>query len=174
NASSASNAQNNQQTPVQTSPSEKSAVAAVAAKVSPLLSGERRMWIVGGLLFAGLLLLALVIVPVVRWRFFKIPRHLRLEPPPGAAAADSAIFKPRVAPGQTSSVQGNGFVGGPRQISARLQPWTPAVRHTALPSAELSGGVDRSVDSGGKWSAAPAYRGAERGGERARPAGPVS
>src|SRR5213083_1015949 len=65
NASSASNAQNNQQTPVQTSPSEKSAVAAVAAKVSPLLSGERRMWIVGGLLFAGLLLLALVIVPVV-------------------------------------------------------------------------------------------------------------
>ena len=165
NASSASNAQNNQQTPVQTSPSEKSAVAAVAAKVSPLLSGERRMWIVGGLLFAGLLLLALVIVPVVRWRFFKIPRHLRLEPPPGAAAADGAIFKPRVAPAQTSSVQGNGFVGGPRQISAQLQPWKPAVRHTALPPAELSGAFERSVDFVGKSSQAPAYREAEPDGE---------
>jgi tetratricopeptide (TPR) repeat protein len=165
NASSASNAQNNKQTPVQTSPSEKSAVAAVAAKVSSLLSGERRMWIVGGLLFAGLLLLALVIVPVVRWRFFKIPRHLRLEPPPGAAEADSAIFKPRVAPAQTSSVQGNGFVGGPRQISAQLQPWKPAVRHTALPPAELSGAFERSVDFVGKSSQAPAYREAKRDGE---------
>jgi len=164
NASSASNAQNNQQTPVQTRPSEKSAVAAAAAKVSSLLSGERRMWIVGGLLFAGLLLLALVIVPVVRWRFFKIPRHLRLEPP-GAAAADGAIFKPRVAPAQTSSVQGNGFVGGPRQISAQLQPWKPAVRHTALPPAELSGAFERSVDFVGKSSQAPAYREAEPDGE---------
>src|SRR5881396_1076221 len=84
NASSASNEQNNQPAPVQTSPSEKSAVQAAPAKVSSPLSGGRRMWIVAGLLLAALLLLASVIVPVVRRHALNVPRHLRLDPPTGA------------------------------------------------------------------------------------------
>jgi Flp pilus assembly protein TadD len=124
----ASNDENNQQTQGQPSPSEKSTVGQAPAKV--LVSGSgatdarfvmsRRTWLVGGLLLGGIFLLAWVIVPVVSRRAFNVPRHLRLEPPSGVPTADAAVFKPRVAPAQTTSVQGNTFVGGPRPISVQL------------------------------------------------------
>ena len=161
NASSASNEQNNQQTSVQTSPSEKSAVGPVPAKVSSFaIAGiaGRRVWIVGGLLLAAILLLAWVIVPVVRRHAFNVPRHLRLEPPSGAAAAGAPVLKPRVAPAQTSSVHGNGFTGGPRQISVQLKPWTPSLRHTAVSSGKLSGALDRLKERRATVSKAPAHR----------------
>ena len=156
NASSASNEQNNQPASVQTSPPENSAVEAVPAKVSSLLSGGRRMWIVAGLLLAALLLLASVIVPVVRRHALNVPRHLRLDPPSGAAAAPAAVLKPRVAPAQTSSVQGNGFVGGPRQVSIQLKPWKASLRQTVVSPVRVSNALDRLKEQRAKTSHVPA------------------
>jgi hypothetical protein len=39
-------------------------------------------------------------------------------------------------------LQGNGFVGGPRQISLQLKASKPTLRHSAVPSRDLSGGFD--------------------------------
>src|SRR5262249_33653525 len=69
-----------------------------------------------------------------------VPRHLRLEPPSDAAAANAAVFKPRVAPAQTTRVQGNGFVGGPRLISVQLTATTPFSR-SGLHDIVRSGGA---------------------------------
>ena len=146
-ASPASNTQNNQQAQGQPSPSEKSTVGQALAKV---VSGSgatatgfamsRRTWLVGGLLLGGIFLLAWVIAPVLSRRAFNVPRHLRLEPPSGSAAADAAVLKPRVAPAQTTSIQGNGFVGGPRLISVQLTASTPFSRDR-LHESERSGGA---------------------------------
>jgi len=157
NASSVSNEQNNQPAAVQTSPSEKSAVEAAPAKISSLLSGGRRMWIVAGLLLAALLLLASVIVPVVRKHAFNVPRHLRLEPPSGGATpAPATVVKPRVAPAQTSSVQANGLVGGPRQVSVQLKPWKAPLRQTVVSPVRSSGALDRLKEQRSKTSHMPA------------------
>ena len=156
NASSGSNEQNNQPASVQTSPTENSAVEAAPAKVSSPLSGGRRMWIVVGLLLAALLLLASVIVPVVRRHALNVPRHLRLDPPSGAAAAPAAVLKPRVAPAQTSSVQGNGFVGGPRQVSIQLKPWKASLRQTVVSPVRVSNALDRLKEQRAKTSHVPA------------------
>ena len=103
NASSASNEQNNQPASVQTSPSEKSGVQAAPAKVSSLLSGGRRMWIVAGLLLAALLLLASVIVPVVRRHALNVPRHLRLEPP--SRRCGRSRYRPQTENGASANEQ---------------------------------------------------------------------
>src|SRR5438034_1812536 len=156
NASSASNEQNNQPASVQTSPSEKSAVEAAPAKVSSPLSGGRRMWIVAGLLLAALLLLASVIVPVVRRHALNVPRHLRLDPPSAGTAAPATVLKPRTTPAQTSSAQGNGFVGGPRQVSIQLKPWRASLRQTVVSPVRSSSALDRLKEQRGKTSHVPA------------------
>jgi Flp pilus assembly protein TadD len=156
NASSASNEQNSQPAPVQTSPSEKSAVEAAPAKILSLPSGGRRMWIVAGLLLAALLLLASVIVPVVRRHASKVPRHLRLDPPPAATAAPATVLKPRMAPAQTSGVQGNGFAGGPRQVSLQLKPWKASLRQTVVSPVRASSALDRLKEQRAKTSHIPA------------------
>src|SRR5881397_666500 len=156
NTSSASNEQNNRPAPVQTSPSEKSAVQAAPAKVSLPLSGGRRMWIVAGLLLAALLLLVSVIVPVVRRHALNVPRHLRLEPPSAAAAAPATVLKPKMAPAQTSSAQGNGFVGGPRQVSIQLKPWKASLRQTVVSPVRSSSALDRLKEQTAKTSHVPA------------------
>jgi Flp pilus assembly protein TadD len=165
NASSPSDQQNNQQPAVETSPSDKSAVAAAPAKVSSstiaAMSG-RRLWLVGGMLLAAILLLAWVIVPPLRRYASNIPRHLRLEPPSGAAGADAAVLKPRVVPAQTSSVQGNGFIGGPRQISVQLKPWKASLRHTAVPTANKLSALNRLKQRRAEASRASAHRAPER------------
>ena len=157
NASSASNEQNNQPAPVQTSPSEKSAVESAPAKISSLLSRGRRMWIVAGLLLAALLLLASVIVPVVRKHALNVPRHLRLEPPSaGANAAPAPVLKPRMAPAQTSSVQGNGLVGGPRQVSVQLKAWKAPLRQSVVSPVRSSSALDRLKEQRSETSHVPA------------------
>ena len=87
---------------------------------------------------------------------------MRLEPPAGATAADAPVFKPRVAPAQTTSVQDNGFVGGPRQVSVELKPWQAPLRHTAVPARKLSGAFDRLKERRAKASRAPVRREPER------------
>jgi tetratricopeptide (TPR) repeat protein len=164
-ASSASNEQNNQQLSVQTSPAEKSAVGPAAANVSSSATAgiaSRRLAIVGGLLLAAIIILAWVIVPVVRRHAFNVPRHLRLEPPAERTAGGAAVFKPRVAPAPTSSVQDTGFVGGPRQVSVQLKPWKASLRHTAVPTRKLSGAFDRLKERRAKASRAPTRREPDR------------
>src|SRR5882724_7969527 len=175
NAVSAANTESNQQAPVETSPSEKPTVV-VPAKVSIFsVAGiaSKRLWIVAGLLLTAIVILAWVIVPVVRRHAFSVPRHLRLEPPPGAAEGSVAVFKPpTVAPAKTSSVQGNGFVGGPRQVSLELKPWNPPLRHAAKPTGRKpAGAFDRLKDRRGKAPRAPAYREPDR--ESAPPVEPA-
>src|SRR5947209_8100047 len=175
NAVSAANTQSNQQAPVETSPSEKPTVV-VPAKVSIFsVAGiaSKRLWIVAGLLLTAIVILAWVIVPVVRRHAFSVPRHLRLEPPPGAAEGSVAVFKPpTVAPAKTSSVQGNGFVAGPRQVSLELKPWNPPLRHAAKPTGRKpAGAFDRLKDRRGKAPRAPAYREPDR--ESAPPVEPA-
>jgi len=144
NIASASSEQSPQQATAQPSPSGKSVVAILASTVSSLLAGGRRMWVVGGLLLAGLVILAWVMVPVLRRHPFTTPRHLRLEPPRGAAAAGASAFKPGEPQPKKDAVRGgNGFIGGPRQVSLQLKPWKPALRHSALPSAKAGGAFDR-------------------------------
>jgi hypothetical protein len=159
NIASASTDQSTQQAATQPSPSGKSAVATAASTVSSLLAGGRRMWLVGGLLLAGLVILAWVLVPVLRRHAFTTPRHLRLEPPRSAAAAAGAtIFKPSVAESKKGVVQeGNGFFGGPRQVSLQLKPWNPAVRQSASPSPKAGGAFDRLKGLKPKPSRAPAH-----------------
>jgi tetratricopeptide (TPR) repeat protein len=160
NVSLASSEQNNQQPAVQTSPPQKSAVSSAPLKVLSGVTGasSRRLWLVGGLLLAAIAILAWVIVPLVRRHAFNVPRHLQLDAPSPAAAADAAALKPRLAPAhsQVSSVQGNGFVGGPRQISVELKPWTPSLRHSVAPARKLSSAFDRLKDRKAKPSRAPA------------------
>src|SRR5262245_48883206 len=161
----ASNDQSNQQARNQPSPSEKSALAQPPAKVlasasgtvGTLLAASRRTWMVAGLLLAGIFLLAWVIVPVVRERAFNVPRHLRLEPPSGAAAA-AAISKPRVAPAQTTSVRGNGFVGGPRQISVRLTASARLSRSGSYALARPDGAFHKAIGPHDGDSAGYTYR----------------
>jgi len=164
NASTSSSEPNNQQPFAQTSPPEKSAVVPAPANVSSSAvasMASRRLAIVSGLLLAAIIILAWVIVPIVRRHAFNVPRHLRLEPPSGAAAGVAAL-RPRVAPAQTSSFQGNGFVGGPRQISVQLTPRNPSMRHAARPGGKKSGAFDRLKARRAKPSRAPAQREADR------------
>ena len=160
NIASASRDQSTKQAATQPGPTGKSAVATAASAVSSLLAGGRRMWFVGGLLLAGLVILGWVLVPILRRHAFATPRHLRLEPPRNAAvaAAGASALKPSVPQSKKDVVQGgNGFIGGPRQVSLQLKPWTPAVRQSAPPSPKPGGAFDRLKGLKPKPSRAPAH-----------------
>ena len=75
-----------------------------------------------------------------------------------------AVFKPpTVAPAHTSTVQGNGFVGGPRQVSLELKPWNPPLRHAAMLARKKPAvAFDRLKDRRGKAPPTPAYREPDR------------
>ena len=134
----ASNEQDKQATVAQTSPSASPAVGIVPAKAAPSsILARGRIWLVGGLLLAALLILAWVIIPTLRRRYaLNVPSY-----PRATSATAPALFKPRAASvsPQKKTLQGNGFVGGPRQISLQLKASKPALRHTAVPSGNLSG-----------------------------------
>jgi tetratricopeptide (TPR) repeat protein len=165
-ASASSNEQSNQPAPVQTSPPEKPAVAALPAAIPATATtsmASRRLAIVAGLLLAAIIILAWVIVPVVRRHAFNVPRHMRLEPPAQATArSETAVFKPNVAPAQATSVKDNGFVGGPRQVSVELKPWQALLRHSAVPGRKPSGAFNRFKERRAKTSRAPAPREPDR------------
>jgi hypothetical protein len=165
-ASSSAAAQTNQESAAQTAPPEKSPVVQVITKVpySPMAAlAGRRLWIVGGLLFAAVVLLAWVIVPIVRRHAVNVPRHLRLEPPTAPATAGAVPFEPRVVPVKTATVQGNGLTGGPRQVSVQLEPWKAALRPTVVPAGKkLGGALDRLKDRKTKPAIAAAHREPDR------------
>jgi hypothetical protein len=74
-----------------------------------------------------------------------------------------------VAPAQSSGVQGNGFVGGPRQVSVQLKSWNSSLRHAALPGQKkLGGAFDRLKDRKSTMSSVAAH------GESNRELAPVA
>jgi Flp pilus assembly protein TadD len=142
-----------QQTAAQTSASEQPSVGtAPGANSSSNVAGvsSRRLWVVGGLLLAAVVALALAILPALRRYKFTVPGSSRPEP-----RADTAIFKPTTAPAHAGDVQGNGFAGGPRQVSLQLKPWKPASRQSTLPSAKAGSAFDRLKSSKPKPSGTP-------------------
>ena len=158
-ASSASKEQNDQSAAGQTNAPKNSAVSTAPGNVWPsTIPGmtSRRMWLVGGLLLAAIFLLAWVIVPVFRRHASNGPNYSRSRP-----AAAPNLFKSGVAPARKGNGQGNGFSGGPRQISLRLEASKPSLRQTAIPSGKLSGSFDQLSELKAKPSPAPAYRNGE-------------
>jgi len=138
-----SNQNQTEQAPAaQTSPPEQASAGTAPAKVSSSTvagASSRRLWIVGGLLLAAVVLIALAILPILRRGYkFTVPGSSRPEP-----SADTAVFKARTAPAHTTGVQGNGFAGGPRQVSLQLKPWNSPVRQSAVPSAKAGGAFNR-------------------------------
>ncbi|HEX4653327.1 MAG TPA: tetratricopeptide repeat protein [Candidatus Udaeobacter sp.] len=161
------NDQTSQQAAAQPSTAPKSplrsAVATASAKVLSAVSSGKRMWIVGGLLLAAAVLLAWVIVPVLRRNALAVPRHLRLEPPDSVTSTEPAVLKPTVAQAQPIAVPGNGFVGGPRQVSLQLKPWNSSLQHAALPARKkLGGAFNRLKERKVTTAPAPAHREPDR------------
>jgi Flp pilus assembly protein TadD len=137
--------QTEQQPAAQTSPPEQAKTDTAPAKVSSSAVGSvssRRLWIVGGLLLAAVVLIAVAVLPALRRYKFTVPTSSRPEP-----RSETATFKARTAPVHTTGVQGNGFAGGPRQVSLELKPWNPPLRESALPPAKVGGAFNRSKSS---------------------------
>jgi hypothetical protein len=63
--------------------------------------------------------------------------------PQRESATDAAVFKARTVPARTIGVQGNGFAGGPRQVSLELKAWNSPVRTGVLPSPKSDGVFNR-------------------------------
>ncbi|MGC2627171.1 MAG: hypothetical protein WA269_10065 [Candidatus Udaeobacter sp.] len=145
-----------EQRPVaQTSPPEKASTGTATTKASlPILAGasSRRLWIVGGLLLAAVVLIAVAILPAVR-RGYKFSVPGSSQPKSGA---DTAVLKARTAPAHTIGVQGNGFAGGPRQVSLELKAWNPPVRPSALALSKTGGAFNRLKGSKSNPSRLPA------------------
>ena len=99
-----------------------------------------------------MVLIALAIVPILRRGYkFRVPGSERQEP-----SADTAVFKARTAPAHTTGVQGNGFAGGPPQVSLQLKPWNSPVRQSTLPSAKAGSAFNRLKGSKSEPSRPPA------------------
>jgi Flp pilus assembly protein TadD len=142
-----------QQPVAQTSPSQQASVGAAPAKPSSSTvagASNRRLWIVGGLLLAALVLIAVAVLPALRRGYkFSVPGSSRPEPD-----ADSAVLKARTAPALTARMPGNGLAAGPPQVSLQLKPWSPPLRQSGLPSPKAGGAFNRL--KGSKASPLPA------------------
>ena len=157
-AASAPAGQSEQAAAAETKPSEAPVVpTTVAASVSqPGIAGvSRQTWLFGGLLLAGVFVLAWVIVPGFRRRYsFNVAGYQ----PFGSMATSPSRG---IAPAGKPIALGNGFSGGPRQVSLRLTASKPSLRHTALPSAKSANSFDGLADLAAKEAQAPAYHNAE-------------
>ena len=160
-ASTVPTGQNEQAAAGETKSSGAPAVAATpsGSNISqPSIAGiaSRRTWLVGGFLLAGIFLLAWVVVPELRRSIFNVSTSWKTK-----SAASSRVFKPSVTPSvalaKRNGRQGNGFFGGPRQVSLRLMASKPSLGRTVLPSAKPSGAPDQLVDVIAKASQTPAY-----------------
>jgi hypothetical protein len=93
--------------------------------VTGLKVTSSRTWLVGGLLLAGIFLLAWVIVPRLSRRYaFDVSDRWQAE-----SFLTPPRLKPVAASPENGGAPGNGFFGGPRQISARLSasiPFSPS------------------------------------------------
>ncbi|HEY6155039.1 MAG TPA: tetratricopeptide repeat protein [Candidatus Udaeobacter sp.] len=140
NASTAVNQNQTEQQPAtQTSPAEQvsaptqqaSAPTAPSKAAASTVSGvsSRRLWIVGGLLLAAIVLIAVAVLPALRRYKFTVPGS-----PDQETRTETAVFKPTTVPAHTSGMRGNGFAAGPPQVSLQLKPWSAPSRQSPLPS----------------------------------------
>ena len=155
-ASTVASSQNQaEQKPVaQTSPPEQTSAGTAPTKASsPTIASasSRRLWIVGGLLLAAVVLIAVALLPALR-RGYKFSVPGSSQPGPGT---DTAVFSAKTAPAHTIGVQGKGFAGGPRQVSLELKAWNSPIRPSALPLSKAGGAFNRLKVSKSKASRLP-------------------
>ena len=134
--------QTEQQPAAQTSPPEQTKTETAPAKASSsTIAGvsSRRLWIVGGLLLAAVVLIGVAVLPALRRYKFTVPAGSS-QPEP---RAETAVFKSRTVPARASGVQGNGFAAGPRQVSLQLKPWSPPSRPSTLPEPKAAAAFNR-------------------------------
>ena len=116
---------------------------------------SRQTWVVGGLLLAGIFVLAWVVVPGLRRSYgFNVAGY----PQPESLAT---LHGRGIAPAGKEVARANGFFGGPRQVSLRLIASKPSLRHTALPSARATRSFDGLADLAAKEAQASADHNAE-------------
>ncbi len=122
-------------------------------------TASRRTWFVGGLLLAGILLLAGVVVSQRRRYTFNIPSHF----PNGSliGSRTSNLSKPTTSPLEKGIALGNGFFAGPRQVSLQLTASKPLMQRTVLRLTQSHRAFDSSADLRGSVSQAQAYQNAE-------------
>jgi tetratricopeptide (TPR) repeat protein len=146
--------QTEQQPLAQTNSTEQVSAGTAPTKASsPTLAGasSRRLWIVGGLLLAAIVLIAVAVLPALRRGYkFSVPGSSQPAP-----RADTAVFNAGTAPAQPIGVQGNGFAGGPRQVSLDLKAWNSPVRPSAILSPKVGGALNRFKGSKPKSSPLP-------------------
>jgi Flp pilus assembly protein TadD len=157
-AASAPAGQDEQATAGETKPSVAPAIpTTVGASITqPSLVGvSRQTWVVGGLLLAGIFVLAWVVVPGLRRSYaFNVAGY----PQPESLAT---LRGRGIAPAGKEVARANGFFGGPRQVSLRLIASKPSLRHTALPSARATRSFGGLADLAAKEAQASAYHNAE-------------
>ena len=122
-------------------------------------TASRRTWFVGGLLLAGIFLLAGVVVSQRRRYTFNIPSHF----PNGSliGSRTSNLSKPTTSPLEGGVALGNGFFAGPRQVSLQLTASKPLMQRTVLRLTQSHRAFDSSADLRGSVSQAQAYQNAE-------------
>jgi len=122
-------------------------------------TASRRTWFVGGLLLAGIFLLAGVVVSQRRRYTFNIPSHF----PNGSliGSRTSNLSKPTTSPLEKGIALGNGFFAGPRQVSLQLTASKPLMQRTVLRLTQSHRAFDSSADLRGSVSQAQAYQNAE-------------
>jgi hypothetical protein len=106
----------------------------------------------GGLVLAGVFLLAWVVVPELRRYAFNIPNYWQ-----GRSDARARTFEPGIAPAEKAIALNNDFFGGPRQVSLQLTTSKPSLRSSALPSAKSGVAFGRLADLRRKDSKGLAY-----------------
>jgi len=113
---------------------------------------SRQTLLFGGLLLAGIFLLAWVVVPELRRYTFNIPNYWQAR-----FGARARTFEPGITPAEKAIALSNNFFGGPRQVSLRLTTSKPSLRSSALPSAKSSVTSGWLADLRRKGSEGPAY-----------------
>ncbi len=115
-------------------------------------SGFGLAWLIGGLVLAGIALLAWVFVPEIRRRGLHFPAFRRAAPATGPGIGEVSI--PAAAPVQKQMKVNTRLPGGPRQVSLRLKASEPSLRRAVIPSAKPSRGFappdEPAVERNGK------------------------
>src|SRR6184192_2624812 len=127
--------------PVATLPAAVSAAPRISAWSSPIVPGSasRRTLLVGGLLLAGMFLLAWAIAPELRGAFIT-RSYSHIQP-----LARPRTLESNIVPAENRFEISDHLLGGPRQVSLRLTASKPPSRVDAFgPAINLNGGASEA------------------------------